>query len=238
MIKSNSEGITPTASFIGNLNTGIFQELLSGIFMIKGAKNDRGFDQAYMIENGKKEVILIDVVEEASREAIQHLLSNAYKIKALIITGKAVLNDSYANLETVSKDYGDPAIYISSKIAPQELKTKDLSGRDALLSEFNLEPHIIPEKESQVILYCNRHNGIILTGDSALGSDYGSDEFLFTRGREQSEKEAFAVEDFWKNFDNDFAYLFPRQGKPALEVDKRTQTTLLSRLAQGKAGLK
>jgi len=46
MIEFNTEGITPTAAFLSNLHSGKFRELLPGIFIIKGAKNDRGFDQA------------------------------------------------------------------------------------------------------------------------------------------------------------------------------------------------
>lgn len=238
MIQYNTEGITPTAAFIDNLNTGIFQELVPGIFMIKGAKNGRGFDQAYMIEKGRKEVILIDVVEEAYREGLQDLLGNGYKVKALLITGKAVLKDCYTDLATMSEDLGDAEIYIAPEIAPQDFETKKLSGRDALLSDYNLEAFVVPEKEGQVILYSEKHSGVVFAGDSALGSDYGSDEFFFTRGREQNDKEAFAVEEFWRGFNKDFDYFFPRQGKPAVEVDERTRTTLLARLAKGEAGLK
>src|SRR5690554_1449956 len=100
MLELNTEGITPTAAFIRDLHTGIFQELLSGVFMIKGAKNDRGFDQAYGILKGKKELVLIDMVEEAYKEALDHLLHNGYNIKAILITGKAVSNDCYADFET------------------------------------------------------------------------------------------------------------------------------------------
>ncbi len=238
MIEFNTEGITPTAAFIQDLHTGKFQELLPGIFMIKGAKNDRGFDQTYGILKGKKDLVLIDAVEEAYRKPVENLLNDGYKIKAVLITGKEVLNDCYADLKSISKDFGDAEIYTDSEIAPQGFETKDLKGRDALLGEFDLEAHKIPQKEGQVIVYCDRHNGIIFSGDSALGSDYGSDEFLFTRGRELNEKEAFAVEEFWKGFNKDFDYFFPRQGKPALEVDARTRTTLLTELAKGKAGLK
>lgn len=238
MIEFNTEGITPTAAFIQDLHTGKFRELLPGIFMIKGAKNERGFDQGYGILNGKKEFVLIDVVEEAYREAVENMLGNGYKIKAVLITGKEVLNDCYADLETLSKDMGNAGIYVAPEIAPKDFETKALSGRDALLSDYDLEAFVIPEKEGQVVLYSNRHNGIIFSGDSAVGSDYGTDEFIFTRGRELKDREAFTVEEFWKGFDKDFAYFFPRQGKPAIEVDGRTRNTLLTRLGRGEAELK
>lgn len=237
MLKLNSEGITPTAAFIRDLHTGIFQELLSGIFMIKGAKNDRGFDQGYGVLKGKKDLVLIDVVEEAYREALEDLLHNGYNIRAIIITGKAVQNDAYADFETLSEDAGGADIYIHPDIAPQDFETKSLTRRDELLSNFDLEPHVVPGKEGQVVLYCSRHNGIIFAGDSAIGSDYSTDGFLFTRGREQQDKIAFQVEEFWQGFEKDFDYFFSRQGKPALEVDERTRTSLLDRLARGEAGI-
>lgn len=238
MIKFNTEGITPSAAFIEDLHTGKFQELLPDIFMIKGAKNERGFDQGYAILNGKKDLVLIDVVEEAYREAVENLRNNGYKIKALLITGKQVYNDSYADLQTISQDMGNAEIYIAPDIAPNDSETRALSGRDALLSDYDLEALVVPKKEGQVILYCDRHNGIIFSGDSAVGSDYGTDEFLFTRGRELNDKIAFTVEEFWKGLDKKFDYFFPRQGKPALEVDDLTQRTLIARLSKGKDEVK
>lgn len=236
MIEFNTEGITPTAASIQNLHTGKFRELLPGIFMIKGAKNDRGFDQGYGILKGK-DLVLIDVVEEAYNEAIEYLLHNGYNIKAILITGKDVRNDVYPDFKTLSKKTNGADIYIHPEIAPGDFETKELKQRDELLSKFDLEPHVLPQKEGQVVLFCSRHNGIVFAGDSALGSDYGSDEFLFTRGREQKEKEAFPVEEFWQGFRKDFDYFFPRQGKPAIEVDERTRTSLLDRLARGEAGI-
>lgn len=237
MIEYNTEGLSATASFLNNLHTGKFRELLPGIFIIKGAKNDRGFDQAYAIQNGKKDLLLIDVVEEAYKEAVQYLLNNAYNIKAILITGKAVLNDCYDDLETLSKDSGGAVIYIHPEIAPSNSETSPLTGTDELLSNFGLEALVIPKKEGEVVMHCKRHNGMIFSGDSAVGSAYNSDEFTFTRGRELKQEQAFEVEEFWKGLNREFDYFFPRKGKPAIEVDERTRTTLLTRLAQGEAEL-
>ncbi|WP_029038771.1 MBL fold metallo-hydrolase [Salinimicrobium xinjiangense] len=236
MIEFNTEGIAPTAASIRDLHTGKFREVLPGILMIKGAKNPRGFDQGYGILKGK-DLVLIDIVEEAYKEAVEYLLHNGFNIKAILITGKGVTKDAYADFESLSKDAGDADIYVHPDITPQDYETKALNRRDELLSKFDLEPHVVPGKEGQVVLYCSKHNGIVFTGDSALGSDYGTDELLFTRGREQKGKEAFPVEEFWQGFSKDFDYFFPRQGKPAIEVDVRTRTSLLDRLARGEAGL-
>ena len=219
MIEFNTEGVTPTEGYIKDLHTGKFREMLPGILMIKGAKNERGFDQAYGILNGQKDLVLIDAVEEAYADAIEELVGDGYKIRAILITSKGVGIDCYTDFETLSEVAGGADIYIHPEIAPQDFETKSLSERDSLLSKFDLEPNVLPGKEGQVVLYCNRHNGIVFAGDSAIGSEYGSDEFLFTRGREQNEKKAMAVEEFWTGFRNDFDYFFTRQGKPAVEVD-------------------
>lgn len=238
MIEFNTEGITPTAGYIMDLHTGKFREMVPGILMIKGAKNERGFDQAYGILNGKKDLVLIDAVEEAYVEAIEGLVGDGYKIRAILITSKAVRNECYTDFGTLSEVAGGANIYIHPEVAPQDFETKSLIERDSLLSKFDLEPYVLPGKEGQVVLFCNRHNGIIFAGDSAIGSEYGTDEFLFTRGREKNEKEAMAVEEFWTGFRNDFDYFFSRKGKPAVEVDGRTRVSLLARLGRGEKELK
>lgn len=233
MIEFNKEGSRPTAALIDDLHTGVFRELLPGVFINKGVKNDRGFDQAFAILNGKKELLLIDVVEEVYKEAIEELVGNGYKIRAILITGKSVLNDCYADLQTISEDSGDADIYIHPDIAPSDFETKALTQRDAILSHFDLEPYDVPGKEGQVVLYSNLHNGIIFSGDSAMGSDYDSDDFLFSRGREVKEKEAQAIEKFWQSFRSDFDYFFTRKGKLGIEVNGPTRVKLLDQLAVG-----
>lgn len=237
LIERKTKGITPTAAYIQDIYTGKFQELLPGIFIIKGAKNDRGFDQGFGITKGEKELLLIDVVEEAYREAIAYLSNNGYTIRAILITGKGVRNDMYSDFQKISEDADGADIYIHPDIAPEDFETRPLNQRDELLANFDLEPHVIPGKEGQVVMYCSRHNGIVFSGDSAVGSDYDTTEFILTRGREKVEKLAFKVEEFWQSFERGFEYFFPRKGKPAVDVDVRTRTTLLDRLAEGEEEL-
>lgn len=236
MIEFNTEGSTPTAALIRALHTGKLRELLPGIFIIKGAKNEQGFDQGYGILSGKKELVLIDVVEEAYKEAVEYLRHEGYHIRAILITSKTVQNDVYTDLATLSEEAGGAEIYIHPDIAPDDFETKDLTQRDALLSIFDLEPKVVPNSEGQVVLYCDRHNGIIFAGDSAIGSDYGSDELEFIRERKEKEKFSVQVEEFWQGLTTSFDSFFSRKGKPAIELDGHTRTSLLDRLAHGEAG--
>lgn len=235
-IERNTEGITPTADFIANQHTGKFIEVLPRTYIIKGAKNDKGFDQAYALSDTRnREFILIDVVEEATREAVETLVKDGYKIAAILITGKSVLEDAYGNLNTISQDAGGAHIYLHPDIAPAgELETKSLLSGDSLLSDYKIQTEALPAvKNGSVLIYINENGGMLFPGDAAKGSAYDTDNFLFSREKAEKEEMEFEIANFWQNYPTDFTYFFPRSGKPALEVDERTRTTLLDRLGRG-----
>lgn len=235
-IEHNKGGITPTAEFIADQHTGKFVEILPHTYIIKGAKNERGFDQAYALSDSRqREFVLIDVVQEATREAVETMMKDGYIIKAILITGKGVLNEAYGNLGSLSSDAGGADIYIHPDIAPNDgFKTKSLLNQDALLSKYKIQTQELPAvKNGSVIISVNQHGGMVFPGDTAIGSAYGTDNFLFTRKEMEKEDHEFEVENFWKKYTSDFLYFFPRQGKPAIELDDRTRTTLLDRLSRG-----
>lgn len=233
-IEHNSEGMSPTGSFIANLHTGKFVQILPNTYIIKGAINDRGFDQGYALSNfNNKEFILIDVVQEATREAVETLVKDGYKFKAILITGQSVLNEAYADLSQLSADAGGADIYLHPDLSSDSNETKALTQNDSLLSSFDLHTEELPAGEKgEVLLYSGFNNGMLFAGDTAKGSSYESDDFLFSREEQDKESEEFTIKDFWKSYDRKFAYFFPRQGKPAIEVDDRTRTSLLDRLSR------
>lgn len=235
-IEHNTAGINPTAEFIDNQHTGKFVELLPGTYMIKGAKNDRGFDQAYALaNNNRKELILIDVVEEAYKEAVETIVKDGYKIKAILITGKSVLNDAYADLETLSEDAGGAEIYLHPDIQNEtDFKVKDLSSNDSLISSFKLEVfELPPNKNGEVLIFSGKNEGMLFVGDSAKGSDYNSDTFIFSREKQEKQSNEFEISKYWQSFRKEFTYFFPRTGKPAIEVDSRTRSNIMSWLSRG-----
>lgn len=235
-IEHNTAGINPTAEHIDNLHTGKFVELLPGTYMIKGAINDRGFDQAYALTNNKpKELILIDVVEEAYREAVETIVKDGYDIKAILITGKTVLNDAYADLETLSEDAGGAKIYLHPDIQPEtEFEVHDLTSSDSLISNFNLEVfELPPNKKGEVLIFSGKNEGMLFAGDSAKGSDYESDTFIFSREKQEKQSDEFEISKYWQNFRKEFTYFFPRMGKPAIEVNGLTRSNILNWLSRG-----
>lgn len=233
-IEHNTEGISPTGSFIANLHTGKFVQILPNTYIIKGAINDRGFDQGYALSNfNNKEFILIDVVQEATREAVETLVKDGYKFKAILITGKSVLNETYADLSQLSEDAGGADIYLHPDLSSDSSEAKALTQNDSLLSSFNLQTEELPAgEEGEVLIYAGNNNGMLFAGDTAKGSAYESNDFLFSREEQENESEEFIIKNFWKSYDRKFAYFFPRRGKPAIEVDDRTRTSLLDRLSR------
>lgn len=91
------------------------------------------------MQNGKKDLILIDVVEVVYKKPLQYLRSNDYNIKAILTTGKGVKNNCYANSQTIAEDAGSADIHIHPDIAPQDQETKELIGKSELLDNFGLE---------------------------------------------------------------------------------------------------
>lgn len=233
-IENNLEGVKPTAKFIASQHTGKFVKILPETYLIKGAKNDRGFDQAFALTNNRKDLVLIDVVEEASREAVETLINDGYKIKGIFISGQSVLNDAYADLGTISEDAGGADIYIHPDIAPEDgFETKALTIRDSLMSNFNIETEELPGKSGEVLIYSSKNDGMLFAGDSAQGSEFDSDSFIFTREIHKKQKEEFAISEFWQNLRPDFTYFFPRRGKPAIEIDSRTRSNISNWLSRG-----
>lgn len=232
----NTTGITPTPKFIADQHTGKFFQLLPNLYMIKGAINDRGFDQAYAVQKrNKEEYILIDAVGLATKEAVEKLLSNGHKIEAILITNQNVLNDAYADLQTISEDAGGAAIYMHPKnTVKDDFPTKDLNGNDALLNNYNLSIYDLPGIDNGAsLIYYDQNGGILFTGDSAKGSAYDTDEFTFTRDTIENKTKDFEVGQSWIQFEPDFSYLFPRQGKPAVQIDAGTRSDILNKLRRG-----
>ena len=232
----NTEGINPTPQFFADQHTGEFAQILPDTYMIKGAKNDRGFDQAYALKRrNKEEYLLIDVVEQATKEAVEKLIHNGGKILGILISGESVLKDAYADMGTLSEDAEGAEIYIHSNVSTGDnFPTKDLTQNDSLLSSFDLEVQDLSESgKGEILIYCSSNDGMLFPGDSAKGSDYDSDNLSYYRDVIHNKSLDFEIGQGWVTYNKDFTYLFPRKGKPAVDVDLGTRTAILNRLRKG-----
>ena len=196
----NTEGINPTPQFFANQHTGEFVQILPDTYMIKGGKNDRGFDQAYALKRrNKEEYLLIDAVEQATKEAVERLIDNSGKILGILISGESVLKDAYADLKTLSEDAGGADIYIHPNVSTgDKFSTKDLTQNDSLLSSFNLEVQDLSESgKGEILIYCSSNDGMLFPGDSAKGSAYDSDNLSYYRNKVDNKSLDFEIGQGW-----------------------------------------
>ena len=232
----NKMDVSPTPAFVESQKTGEFIKILPDTFIIKGGKNDRGFDQGYAIRHrNRKDYILIDVVEEATKDAVKRLVKSGLNIRSILITGESVLKDAYADLETISKDAGGAEIYAHRRIAKDvDFEVKSITSKDPLMKSFHLDvQELTGDKSGSVLIFSDLNEGMLFAGDKALGAAYNSDSFTFTREKLEKDSDEFAIAENWSAYDNEFKYLFPRKGKPAFEIDGGGRTDILNRLSRG-----
>jgi hypothetical protein len=162
------------------------------------------------------------------------LVNGGFNCRAILITGESVLKVSYADLQTISKAAGGADIYAHRRIAKDvDFDLKSITAKDPLMKSFDLDvQELTGDKSGGVLIYSDLNEGMLFTGDNAVGSAYDSDRFTFTREKLESESDEYAMAENWSTYDKEFKYLFPRKGKPAFEVDGGTRTDILNRLSR------
>ncbi|KAK9804721.1 hypothetical protein WJX72_001823 [[Myrmecia] bisecta] len=134
----------------------------------------------YVILNENKEALLVDVVFDFALKNVRKLVeSNGWTVKGLVLTHKHAVNQSHAEnkgaLQQVVQEYGIP-VYLHpadtdsdmARLVP--LNYQDPTN-DPLISGFNLEvSHFPGHTEGHVLIYLKDHGGVVITGDSAVGS--------------------------------------------------------------------
>ena len=118
-----------SAEFIEKGEKGKFLKLIPDTFIIKGEEKDGAFNQGYAIRHiNRQDILLIDVVEESTKEAVKKLVNDGYKIKGILITCDAILKDAYADLKTISEDAGGAPIFAHARNNFKDsFKTKDIT---------------------------------------------------------------------------------------------------------------
>ena len=75
-----------SAEYIQQGETGKFLKLIPDTFLIKGKEKDGVFNQGYAIRHiNRRDIILIDVVEEETKAAVKKLVNDGYQIKGMLI---------------------------------------------------------------------------------------------------------------------------------------------------------
>jgi hypothetical protein len=224
-----------TAEFIAKGEVGKFLKLIRDTFIIKGSEQENGYNQGYAIRhlNGK-DILLIDVVEKETCNAVKKLVEDGYTIKGIILSNSSVYKNAYADLKTISEDAGGAPIFANPRNSiKDEYKLKDITGKQDIQKHFGLKIYDLPgDGGGSILIYSDINEGMLFTGEDAVGSSYDLEENTFTRPTMESKNSEFGLAESWGVFDEDFSYLFPLHGKPAFNLEDGEQTDILNKLSR------
>lgn len=224
-----------SAEYIQKGETGKFLKLIPDTFIIKGEVKDETFNQGYALRHiNRRDIILIDVVEESSKKAVQKLVEDGYNIKGLLITCDGILKDAYADLKTLSENAGGAPVYAHPRNNfKDDFKTKDIMTNANDLKHFGLKVIDLPgDGGASVLIYSEVNQGMVFPGEDAVGSPYNSDLNTFERPKMKRENDNFGLAESWSAFDEDFTYFFPRKGKPAFNIEEGARIDILNKLSR------
>lgn len=224
-----------TAEFIEQGETGKFLKLIPDTFIIKGKEKDGVFNQGYALRHiNRRDILLIDVVEKSTLEAVKRLVNDGYNIKGILVTCDGVMKDAYADIKTMSEDAGGAPIYAHPRNNFKDrTKTKDITAKDPILNAFGLKIIDLPGNEGEsVLVYCDFNDGMLFPGDDAVGSAYGSDLNSFKRPEVKKKNDDYGLAESWSAFKEPFNYLFPRKGKPGFNLEEGAQIDIINTLSK------
>ncbi len=225
-----------TPEFIAQGETGKFIKLIPDTFIIKGELGKDGLNQGYAIRHlNQKDIILIDVVEKATREAVKKWVADGYTIKAILLSNASVFKNAFADQKTISQEAGGAPIYAHPMITVKEdYKIKDITAKkNELFKSFGLTIYNLPGKGGgSVLIHSELNEGMLFTGEDALGSAYDSEVNEFTRPQMKSKNDEFGLAESWGAFEQAFSYLFPLRGKPGFNLEEEDQSAILKQLSR------
>ncbi|MGB8705699.1 MAG: hypothetical protein WCD31_11765 [Gillisia sp.] len=224
-----------TPEFIEQGETGKFLKLIPDTFIIKGAEGEKGFCQGYAIRHlNRQDILLIDTVEEGMKPGIKTLVEDGYHIKGILLSGSSVVENAYADLKTLSDDAGGAPIYAHPRNSFKDnFKVKDITQKHEVLKHFGITIDDLPGNNGgSVLIYSDINDGMLFTGEDAIGSPYDSEETQFTRPKLNSKNDEFGLAESWGAYNRDFRYLFPLHGKPGFNLEEGHQTDILDRLSR------
>lgn len=224
-----------SAEFIEQGETGKFLKLIPDTFIIKGGEREGGVHQGYAIRHlNRKDIILIDVVESGTKEAVKKLITDGYSIKGIFISNSDVYKTAYDSLKTISEDAGGAPVFMHPRITVNNGdKVKDITAKNEVMKHFGLTVTDLPGNGGgSVLIYSDINDGMLFTGADAEGSPYDSEENTFMRPKLEHKNDEFGLAEAWNAYDKPFAYLFPLKGKPGFNLEDGQQTDILQQLSK------
>lgn len=224
-----------TPEFIAQAEPGKFHKIIPDTFIIKGDKIEGGHHQGYAIRHlNRRDMILIDVVEASTREAVKKLVADGYQIKGILITCDGIMKSAYGDLKTIAEDAGGAPIFAHPfNNFKNGFKTRDITAKENVLRDFSLKIYDLPGNGgASVVVYSDINNGMVFPGDDAEGSPYDSEISTFKRPEMAKKNDDYGLAESWSAFREPFTYFFPRKGKPGFNLEEGHQTDIISALSK------
>ena len=218
-----------SAEFIKQTETGKFVNLVPDTFVIKMEDGSQGYAIRHL---NRQDMILIDTVGKGAQEGVKHLVEEGYKIKGILVTHKAALDNAYAPLKTVSEDAGGAPIFthpINNKNS--DFEVKDINDKNKIFGHFSLSVRDFPAPSGEaVVIHSEINEGMVFSGCSAEGAPYDSDEEGFRLPDLKSENKKFSLAESWRSYMREFSFFFPYKGKPGFNLSEGQQKDIILKL--------
>lgn len=209
----------------------IFQ-ILDNVYGIKADRHQYRYGNMYVIvHKEEKKLLLIDAVREESIRPMKNWIANGYSISAVFLTHKDLLGQAYASIHQISEDLGDAPIFIHPADTPENSADLfDITCAVDITTDFDVQVFHSPGHTSgSIIIYSELNDGILFTGDSAVGSPYEDEQYYFERPPNETSEDNKLIH-FWQNFHLPFKHILPLHGKPQFQLNDLQRDYILSNL--------
>lgn len=174
------------------------------------------------------------MVHEDSIENIQELLQDGFTVSALLLTHSDLVDQSYTSMKQLSQDLGGAPIFIhplDSKKSASDLE--DILQKNEIFDRFAISVYHTPgHTGGSVMIHSKINNGMLFTGDSAVGSPYDVDQYYFERPPIADETRDQGLAKSWSVFTKPFKHILPLHGKPQFGLTEGDQIDIILNLSK------
>ena len=218
-----------SAEFIEQAEAGKFHKLIPDTFIIKMEDGSQGYAIRHL---NRQDMLLIDTTKKGADKGIKHLVEEGYKIKAIIVTHKDPLQNTYDSLSTISKDAGGAPIFshpVNNKDA--SFNVRNIFSKNDIFEHFSIAIDDFPSKSGDTaVIYSEINEGMIFAGNAVEATGYGTEGDDLKRPETGSENKDLALAEGWRTYIREFRYLFPYKGKPKFNLSEGQQKDVITQL--------
>lgn len=220
-----------SADFIQQGEEGKFLKLVPDTFIIKMEQEKQGYALRHL---NRQDLILIDTTGKGAQKAVKYLVEEGYNIKAILLTHKDSLKNTYSHLKAISEDAGRAPIFTHPMNTNGENSPiKNIMDRNNIFEHFSISVQDFPGKSGEnVVIYSEINEGMVFAGNAAVGTAYNSEGDAISLPDLENKNKNESLAEKWGAFDLEFTYFFPCEGKPRFNLSEGEQKDLILRLGR------